>query len=332
MVYKTRDYVVVTLAESEYAMTDHDLGEFDHLFCRDQVIGESLLPIMGKENAYCSWVNAEPYFRNQIVEATLGLVVETLVLAGRTFQSTPDLARLVLFKGTLAWFTAHFRRFRAAEIIYYSGYGICASSLLRDVRDWAFQVSALQASIMSWNDLHGGPLRISSAPSQEGEEQRHKQVIRAQRRANEWALGENSGLSQWRELRQWYRFSNYETHGSLITTAVEFGAWLDGSGVLPLGPTQDPHLQQLYISRSLEIGHIFLRLLPILQVNIGFGEEWAAKWRCLDKLYSEEWAPENVTRNYMLAFGELIRSKFAYDPDNTRFAFRVNPDNTLPAL
>ncbi|MBE0564591.1 MAG: hypothetical protein IH621_01420 [Krumholzibacteria bacterium] len=311
---------------------DRDMAEFKRLFGNDRVLGESLLPIMKQENEFKLWVNAEPRYRNQTVEATLGLFVDTLVLAGRRFSEAPDIARAVLFRGVLAWYAAHFRRFRAAEILYYSGYGMAGASLLRDVRDWAFGIAALQSHVLTWHEIHGGPMGACVAPTAKEEKARHRSVMDSARKVKQWALGKDSGLANYEDLQKWYRYSNFETHGALVTTSVEFGAWLDGTGKLPLAPTKDPHFLRLYINRSIEMSHLVLRLLPVLQVVKSFGDEWNEKWHCLDTLFSLEWREAGGGAKYIPVFGQMVQKKFAFPPETTRLDFQVLPDSGPPVL
>lgn len=304
-----------------------DWEEFERLFGGGRTIGESLLPIMRAEREYGDWIDGQRLSRSHLVEATLGFFVESIYLSRERFVEEPDEALAGLYISLIAWYAAHFRRFRAAEIAFYSGYGISATSLLRDVRDWAFQVAALQCGAIAWSDLHGDPVVIMSGAKKLNERQTHLRVLQTQQAAREWAIGKTSGISDWRLLEKWVRYSNLETHGSLVTTAMEFEDWLKGTGGLSFSPKRSMRNLRLYNSRSIELGNLILRLLPILQVRAPFGDVWNAKWQCLDHLYLQHWTPENATASYMPAFGEMVRAKFDFLPDKTRLSIAVNrPD------
>ncbi len=300
-----------------------DWLEFDRLFGGVRTIGEALLPIMDAERDFGDWIENQRLARSQLVEATLGFFVESIYLSRERFVEMPEASRARMYVSLLAWYAAHFRRFRAAEIAFYSGYGISATSLLRDIRDWGFQVAAMQCGAVSWSELHGDPAAIESGTKQRNEREDHKRALAAQKAAQEWAIGKTSGLSGWQALEKWARYSNLETHGSLVTTSIEFEDWLRGTGALSFAPKKNLRNQRMYCSRSTELGHLMLRLLPILQVRAPFGEDWNAKWRCLDKLYSQQWSAENATARYMSAFGEMVAAKFNFPPEKTRLSIEV---------
>lgn len=297
--------------------------EFERLFGGERTIGEALLPIMKAEREYGDWIVGQRLLRDELVEATMGFFVESIYLSRERFVEAPEEAQASLYISLVAWYAAHFRRFRAAEIAFYSGYGISATSLLRDVRDWAIQVAAMQCGVIVWSELHGDPVVVMSATPKHNEREIHKAALKAQKAALDWAVGAKSGMPEWKRLEKWARYSNLETHGSLVTTAIEFEDWLKGSGGLSFAPKKNLRNMRLYNSRSIELGHLILRLLPILQVQAAFGDEWNTKWHCLDNLFSQQWAIENATAEYMPAFGTMVAKKFDFMPETARLSIAV---------
>lgn len=307
-------------------------SDFEQLFGPDGDLGGELQPVLDAEALFEDWVRESYQLRNRIAHALLGFCVATFHLAVQRFREEPRGDQQALFKGIVAWYVGQFKRLRGAEVAFHAGYGMCAASLLRDVRDWTYTVSALQNGAVTWDEIHGGPMGAFAAVDEERERVRHRNRMRASRRVKEWAIGKDSGLQRWEALKDWDRMMNYETHGAVITTVIEGAAWLDGRGDLPLGPAQDPYNQRLYVSRSLEIGHLVLRLLPLLQVNRPFGNGWNERWHCLDGMLADNWTSDERTARYMPAFYELLTTKYPFAPEMTRLEIRVEPGGSPPVL
>jgi hypothetical protein len=299
------------------------MDEFEEKFVEDGYIGGALLAVLDSEGVYERWMMDEEKWRHQQVEALQGFVIHTLKLASERFAERPVESKVELFRVLLAWFAAQFRRFRSAELLMSHGYGLVGASLLRDVRDWTISVAALQQGVVTWEDFHGGAMTLVGSAESADSQARHRRMVSAQRTVKDWAWGESSGLDNRSDLTSWTRFENQETHGSLVTTLVGFSDWLDGTGGLPIGPDPNSRHHRLYLSRSLEVGQMMLRVLPILQVDAVMGDEWDERWKLLDAVLSDWWQDEKQVAKYLPAYGELLMKKFDFDPYTTRLAIEL---------
>lgn len=137
-------------------------------------------------------------------------------------------------------------------------------------------------------------------------------------------LGSASGLEEthMRELDRWEQCFHEEVHGSRWTFFTELGPWLKGEKGLSFGPEPNDMAIGMYMNRCNEIGWMFLRTLPYLQLTPrAFGDTWATKWRVLDdsfRVTSEGLG--KMEKKIAWAFIALVDRKFDFSPEQTSYA------------
>ncbi len=205
-----------------------------------------------------------------------------------------------------------FRDFRAAELVFRSGYPLAGYRILRDLKDRAVFMAAIAAGHSSWSALHGLPSQNETA------DEVRKAMVKEERRVLELMIRTESGLSEstleW--LRRWEALFHREVHGATLTWAAMLGPWVKGEP-LTLGPKLEERAGSAYTNRACEVSWMWLRLLPYLQLAPeAYGQAWSRKWRILDESFDfMESDLRDIGKHEIVdAVLELMREKFPFDP------------------
>ena len=215
-----------------------------------------------------------------------------------------------------------FRSCRSTNTLLLCGYPLDAYALLRDVVDRTIFLGAWTLGLTSYQALNGTQA-LNDAEGQDRDKVSdaiRKARENEQRRLLRLMMGSDSGLDQdtilW--LRRWKSLFNLEVHGSRLTTAAEFAAWVKRREGLSIGPVPRDESVTTFINTAPEGYWMILRLLPFLQLSSGaFGDDWAAKWRVLDESFDFYQAGlEKLGKPMGTAVRRLIEKKFTLTPQS----------------
>lgn len=219
-------------------------------------------------------------------------------------------------------FLTAFRTWRAAEVVFRSGYPPSGYALLRDLKDRALVLSAVATGLTTFRDVHG----YAAMEADEGEVGKEMKKLRKKEefRIRKHLIGSASDLSPTTvaELRGWEGLFHTEVHGARLSQ-TEFLPWLKGEEPLTFGPRLREVTGATYTNRASEVGWMWVRLLPLLQTGGGFDSTWRSDWAVLEESFSymvltlKELGKPGVDA-LVDALAELLASKFAFDAD-TRF-------------
>lgn len=311
-------------------------------FRSDGVIGFELLNIIDAEKQYGR--DAIKYFSGYRVlqDSFQGFFVETLRLASRKINElhATDGANIISSAFSFALYRQfhNFRGLRAAENLFLCGYPYAGYSLFRDLTDRAIFMLALMQGLTTPDALFGVDDEIREMMLHVGNNEREKREVLdkatknrkiEERRISNLILGKGSGLSDStrEELNVWRDLFHSEVHGGKLSFADSVGP-LKYGGAMSIGPelkdNQDKSAAN-YMNRSNEIGWMFHRTLPGIQLQTGsFGKEWAEKWIILDESFRVMIAGLGIIgKDIAFAIEELIDSKFTLRPESSCFTQKI---------
>lgn len=182
-----------------------------------------------------------------------------------------------------------FWRFRAGYIIFWKGYYISGAGLLRAVFENMLTIIAVENEFISEKDtfMYYSDLSIDEKLNYREIERR---VQRRDAIIHNIFFGENSKLSdESKEIikEQIVKNLHNSVHKSSNAIALYARDWLMGDS-FPIFPRYHQDLSRLYSNIACLIGWIFLRTLPLLQIEKNeFSEEWKNKYQVLDTLFTD---------------------------------------------
>lgn len=251
------------------------------------------------------------------VDRLLLFIAETLRLADTHVQTgiaLPDGWYVPL----LMDITTQFRRVRAAHHLFQLAHPLFGVALLRDVRERALLYAAVVRGDTTVKRIFGADA-IPDWP-RDIDDMDYAQ-IRKRRKSNQRAAlrGTTKGLDAEvvRDLKAQQAIFDEQVHGALFLPATDYESWLAGSSPLPVLPEPSPNAAAQYVNRSTEVGWLFVRTLPILQLQPGvFGSGWADKWRLLDLSFAKMTGDQIPIG---AAVQKLIESNLPFDPESTAY-------------
>jgi hypothetical protein len=220
--------------------------------------------------------------QNELIDSFQSYYVETLNLAIDLVVRQGWLPHPSSYALALAQFLSLFRRYRACELLFYSGYPLDGYSLLRDVKDRAVMLAGVAHNMTTLTKIMG------TEPPMEDKVQWRKRVIRnrknEEQRISKRIYGDDSGLRSeiTGELRFWDNLFHEEVHGGQLSLIHEVELLTKGMANRA-GPTFHQQAFAVYMNRSAELGWLILRLMPYLQMSENaFGDDWHRKHSVLD--------------------------------------------------
>ena len=303
----------MSVAEWQQRMTD--------TFHEGGVIGPRLVPVFEAERAYSSIVDLKSAGHMQLRENFQSFLYETLRL-GESFRSARGASAPQRHGAMLLEFASLFRVFRAADVLFHSGYPLDGVALLRDARDRAMFLAAVGRSETTLVELEGFEPKDSNRQSLHSDERTASRRRRAntERTIIRRTIGGESGFPEEviDELKGWTQLFHMEVHGSRLTRASEFREYYIGKAQLPLEPAWRELPMAMFLNRFTEAAWLVHRCLPQMQlVTKGFGETWASRWRVLDDSMREDVA--STWRTGKPIFGAitfLVEAKFDFSPSD----------------
>lgn len=285
--------------------------------------GERLGPVIDGERAYGEYLVHTFHGYGILINCFFDFFIETMILAskGAFAGQLPNNDKYYALLYVLIF--SSFRNFRAAETTMNNGYPLDGYALLRDLKDRAIHLGAIANEFTTANDLFGvnGNDEKRSRTKEDSAEVHNKKGQKEKARVTRLMIGAESGLPEevMRWLKVWRDLFHLEVHGSRLTYFEDFRT-LFIKKQLPSfapGPHENNSDLSMYLNRSTEIGWMFHRVFPYLQLKPrSFGEEWASKWELLDHAFClQVKSLDEMGKPIGKAFIRLIETKFAFTPD-----------------
>jgi hypothetical protein len=291
----------------------------ENYFMVDGVTGKPLIPVLDMESAYGRYVVET--FKGQFVlmDSFFAFFIQTVNKAIKFAHLKKWPPEYPTYPFVLLYYVTIFRSFRAAENLLKCGYPLDGYALLRDLKDRAIFLGALVHGKTSFPKLFGVLKDQSVTSITQKEYQRIKKEIKnEERRILNEMIRKKSGLPAdvQEELEIWENYFHEEVHGPRLTFSEDIH-WLQGKQSLSLGPVPHKGSIAMYINRASEIGWLFVRTFPFLQLEPNaFGKEWREKWTVLDDSFRIMiQGLEKMGKKIGQAIPVLVNMKFTFPDD-----------------
>ena len=284
-------------------------------FMFNGVVGGHLFEVHEREQGLGNDLVRTFHGQNALIDSFESFFIETLnlVLEQTSNHGWPDYKHYSL---TVAYFNTLFRRYRAAGILYYSGYPLDGYSLLRDIKDRALLICGVLHRMTSI------PRIMGTHPPQPSTPTGRKKAVRARKdeenRICRLIIGSDSTLppDAITELKVWDDLFHEEVHGAKFSVFHELDLMSKGIANR-VGPTFYRDAFSMYMSRSAELGWLIARLFPYLELGERpFGDEWRHKHIVLDDSFRYMvQGLSNSGKKIGEAFITLVDQKFSFGQD-----------------
>lgn len=282
-------------------------------FTVDGLVGGHLIEVHDRERDIRHHLVTTYRGQNALIDSFQSFYIETMNLATDLVSQHGWPVQPNSYALAFAQFLSLFRRYRACEILFYSGYPLDGYSLLRDVKDRTFILAGVAHNMTTLTQVLGDvPLMEDMVEWRKKTTRKRKDL---EQRITKHMYGDTSGFcpSIVSELRHWDNLFHEEVHGGRLSLIheVEFLA----KGMLNrVGPSSHEQAFTIYMNRSAELGWLILRLFPYLQVTErAFGEEWYRKYTILDESF--RFMVQGLTsigKKIGEAFIALVEKKFTF--------------------
>lgn len=203
-----------------------------------------------------------------------------------------------------------------AERIAIKGYPYQGYTLLRNVFDNLVLMSAVLQKFTDFYSVEGVvPGKLINPDEVKKLRKKTEYSVRRQMTGDQSRLS----ASTLTELERWDALFDLETHGARLS-AIPAMDWMKGQGPLPLLPKFDKLPFGMFMNRFAEVGWIFHRLIPLLQISEApLSEEWREKWQILDESFKQtvEALTVECGKPIGAAIVELVSVKFPFDSKST---------------
>ena len=218
-------------------------------------------------------------------------------------------------------YVTQFKRLRAAHRVALCNYPLFGLALLRDVKHRSILYAAIVLGKTTYREISGADA-IADWPRALSEDD--WAAVSKRRKANERralasVVGKDSGLdrSQVRELGRWRDIVNLQVHASLHTCVDEGLTWVSEGAQLSVLPAPSLQAVAMFMNRSTEVCWLFLRTLPLLELEpAASGSDWAHQCRLLDAYFGRM---ANIDRNVAKAVCHLASKHFVASPERTAY-------------
>jgi len=243
----------------------------------DLINNEKILENDLKSNYY--------YGFSKLMPAFFSLCIDTyLCLTSRKIKNLP-------FKNIL-YNILHiptFWRLRASYMIFWKGYYVSAAELLRAVIENLYTIIAVENKLIPEKDavMYYSDMKENEKISYKEIE---KRIIKRDEMIKNAFYGKDSKLSsKTKEIIKEIIMKNLHNcvHKSNNAIALYARDWINGSP-FPIFPRYHQDLSRLYSNTAILFGWIFLKTLPLLELEENeFSEKWKKKYQVLDKLFKD---------------------------------------------
>jgi len=234
---------------------------------------------------------------------TLNTATETIKIKG--WPSSAD------YTVAFNHFFILFRRFRACELLFESGYPLDGMAHLRDVKDRVILLCAVAKNRTSFAEIAGvvEGIKFDEIAAKLTRDLRQK----ASNRISKEFMGPSSGLdaSDQAILEKWDGMFHLEVHNGLLSFTQEM---MDlAKGIVPsIGPSRQTPSYYYFACRAAECGWMLNRLLPFIQpFKNALGPAWSEKNTILDRCFRHLVEHQGRSGNQAAAsFIKMIDKKF----------------------
>lgn len=182
-----------------------------------------------------------------------------------------------------------FWRLRASYMIFLKGYYVSAAELLRGVIENLFTIIAVENKLIPEKDAV-----MYYSDMKENEKITYKEMEKRIRKTDDIIksalYGKDSKLSsKTKEIIKEIIMKNLHNcvHKSNNAIALYARDWINGSP-FPVFPRYHQDLSRLYSNIAILFGWIFLKTLPLLELEENeFSEKWKKKYQVLDELFKD---------------------------------------------
>lgn len=181
-------------------------------------------------------------------------------------------------------FTQILRTIRQCEILLHHGYPMASYMLLRNLRDRVLLLCAVGNKLSSYAEIYGIDLNFSGSIDDNEFEEIRKRSFAEEKRIFDVLLRKSQDLGTHKDaLIKWDRQFNSEVHLQKVSQAQYLLSPPNQQGGIPLYPVYSEESCAAYVNRSVELGWMVTRLLPLMQSQPNsFSRTWVQKWRILD--------------------------------------------------
>ncbi len=286
-------------------------------FTVNGVVGGHLLEVHRLEKA-CGQFFAHKYHgQSVLLDSFQSFYIETVHLAYARIAGNGWPNNCESYAPILLFYVINFKSFRACENMLTRGYALDGYARLRDLKDRAVFLGGIANNITTFPKIFG----YSDEDAVTGKEWN---TLRNKRRKEERKvlgrmLREKSGLPGQilSQLGKWEHLFHQEVHGSRLTYFRELDQWIQTKKPPSVGPVANEESMAVYMNRAAEIGWMFVRLFPFLQLTKNaFGDEWKERQKILDDSFRVmEQGLSELGKRIADAFVCLMDEKFAFPED-----------------
>jgi hypothetical protein len=279
-------------------------------------VNSQMLPVIGSEKLIRRQLQTQFFGQRLLMDSLQSFFLHTLNLTIEviTKQGWPK----ALPHYTLAFvdFANLFRRFRACELLYNSGYPLDGYALMRDMKDRLFLLGAVAHNRTTFLEVLGVKEGMTITDNDYGDRATDNRK-RLQNRITQELTGKSSGLSKEAQddLKLWESMFHVEVHNGSLTRAQELKALYEKKEMPRFGPSTSGEGYVIYQNRSAEIGWMLVRVLPFLQpFESAFGDDWKKKRDVMDQGFrclSDDLATA-VGKRIGASFIEFMDKKFKF--------------------
>jgi len=182
-----------------------------------------------------------------------------------------------------------FWRLRASYMIFWKGYYVSAAELLRGVIENLFTIIAVENKLIPEKDAV-----MYYSDMNENEKITYKEMEKRIRKTDEIIknalYGQDSKLSsKTKEIIKEIIMKSLHNcvHKSNNAIALYTRDWINGSP-FPIFPRYHQDLSRLYSNTAFLFGWIFLKTIPLLELEENeFSEKWKKKYQVIDELFKD---------------------------------------------
>jgi hypothetical protein len=295
--------------------TDEWQKRLEDTFTVNRLVGGYLVEVHEREARLGRQLVQTYQGQNVLIDSFQSFFIESLNLAIGQVEERgwPNSAHYPL---TLAYFNTLFRRYRAGEVLFYSGYPLDGYTLLRDIKDRALLLCGVLHRLTTIPKTMG----MTPALARDSERRRNSTRVRKdeENKITRLICGVDSGLPPHvvAELKSWDDLFHDEVHGARLSFVHELDLLKRGM-VNRVGPTFHQQAFAVYMNRVSELGWLILRLLPYLQMGSrAFGDEWSRKYSVLDDSFRiMVQGLSKIGKQIGEAFIALVDAKFNFGLD-----------------
>lgn len=262
------------------------LGRLEDTFISDELGFQMVSSVFQSEKSHATRCVSELRGHKVMIESLQSFLLQTFsIMNTRSDFDCPSKRNF----GLLTFeFSQFFRLLRSCDILYLHGYPLTAYVNQRTIRDKCFSIAAIANSFTTTEALLGfnnpRPTHISS---EEIAKMRKRSVAEESLMFNRMLRKATDLGAHKTPLLKWERLFNREVHGQQLSLAQFLTESQKNGTSIPIAPEYDENMIAAYVNRSVELGWMITRLIPLVQPKPNyFDKHWQKKWDILDDSYS----------------------------------------------